>query len=351
MMGGPPRFSPMSRRLDLFRDRLLFTASLLWMNAWSVAYAPIARADESPARVALSWDAPAECIDESRLKSAVEAMLEHSVWAPRESADVEVEASLVREERDWVLRMTLRTGSTLFGTREVHRGAQSCRSIDGVIVVVLALLVDLPRRDILLRVPADDDEAPPPVLDMPDDAPPSLSEVPEVRLGAGASFDVGTLPQPAFGGELSLYLSPAQLWPFFRVSGRALAPSDTPLDSSGGGAHIWLFGGSLGVCPEATLDVFIFGSCAGVGVDGLVGSGLGLEDVHEAIGIRWSAQVSGVVAVRLGFFDLRLEAGVVFTLSRDSFVRDRGSMVEQVLHEPAWVAFGANLGMIFRLAP
>src|SRR5687768_1206625 len=130
-----------------------FRVSFLAVAVWAAAAIASSKAlaDDATARVALSWTAPSECIDAASLEHAVETMLEHPVWARPESADVAMDASLVRENGEWVLRLALRNGAVVLGTREARRTGRDCRAIDGIIIVVVALLVDLPKRDVQLR--------------------------------------------------------------------------------------------------------------------------------------------------------------------------------------------------------
>jgi hypothetical protein len=333
-------------------ERAIRTSSLATFTiVMTQLIAGAVHADEPRATVALSWIAPAECIDAPTLERAVERMLEHPVWAPPEMADVAIDASLTRDAAEWVLHLTLRNGDVILGTREARRRGADCRGIDGVIVVVVALLVDLPRRDVQLRVapetlvPIEEPESTPEPIPTPE----PRGDRPEMRVGVEMLFDLGTLPGPAFGGDLSAAITPGASWPALRLSGRALSPSETPLDAEGRGARVWLVGGAFDVCPEAFFEPVVLGLCGGIGIDTLVATGRGLGIERDAIGFRGSARADGNIAVRFGIVDVRLSAGANFAFVRDSFVRDRGTSVETVLFEPAWVSFAVTLGVSIRI--
>jgi hypothetical protein len=323
----------------------------------STAHPGRARAQDEPAAVALTWTAPPGCIQRAALERAVEAMLEHPVWAEPGAADVGVDASLALDDGEWVLRLAMRSGESILGTREARRDGGDCRSIERTAVVVLALLVDLPRRDVRLRVAVDAGEVARDEIPIMAASPPSEPRTPastrgiEARLGAHVVLDLGALPGPAAGGELSAAVVPGASWPAIRLAARALAPSDTALDADGRGASVWLAGGLLETCPEATIEVAVLGGCAGVALDAMIGTGRGLDSERTVVGVRWSAQATAVLGLRLDIAELRLATGAAVTLARDSFVRDPGTAAETVLHAPAWVSFVTTLGVTVRVAP
>lgn len=319
-----------------------------------VAFTSIASGQNfEPAPVSLSWQAAEGCISSDRLSEGVAAMLARPVWAAAGQGYVSLEGTLGAEPGGWVLRLALRDASRVLGTREVHRPGGDCSSLDRTVVVIVSLLVDLPRSDIVLLIAPEPEPVTP-------TSPPTAGVAPsapadgaarrlgtEVRLGVDAWLDVGTLPTAAAGGQLSVAIVPARGWPALRLTARALAPSTTALDAEGRGAKVWLAGAAFEICPEARLGDVLLGARGGVAADALVGSGLGLAS-RDAVGVRWSAHALGTIGLRVGVVDFTLALGVALTLARDSFVRDRGTATQSVLHEPAWVTFEGTLGAAAR---
>lgn len=94
------------------------------------------------------------CLDAARLAAGVERRLARDVFAETDPVDVTVTARLTRDGARFVaaLTMTVERGEVA-GTRTLVAERSDCRQLDDSLTLVTALLVDLPRRDIVLRLP------------------------------------------------------------------------------------------------------------------------------------------------------------------------------------------------------
>lgn len=318
-----------------------------------VAFAAPVRANDAPVRAALSWSSPPQCVPSAELAEAVEAILARSVWAAEAEAEVSLEGVLALEADGLRLELTLRAAGHVVGTRLVRRPGADCESFVRTAAVVVALLVDLPRRDVALLLPREaDPRLPPAPVDRPL-APSRLSRSGDpivLRIDSAFVLDAGTLPAVAVGGELGVEAEPPG-FPAFRLGGRLLAPSESDTDASGRAASVWSAGALFELCPTWRASPLRLGLCAGGALDALVGAGLGLSNARGAVAFRLSIHALAVAVLELGRIGFALRLGSSLTLAADRFVRDAGTPSEAVLHEPAVASFISTLGLVVRLAP
>jgi hypothetical protein len=338
-------------------------AALLTLVIPMVAAIALPTALAQPASFTLSWEAPAECPDEGRVRSAVERLLGEGQPPPAHvSARARVEHTA---SGHWNVRLTtVRDGAT--GERVVE--SDSCQSLADATALIVALTIDPERVAAhapgVPSAPASSTvapTAPPPSAAAPaaasvspsaalptsaSTAAPSVApqrEAPATRsatatgptlftLFAHVGGDVGTLPRAALAIDAGIALTLGS----FRLEGygtylppQATYPTAASLPTLG--TNILLLAGGLRGCFLPLRGSVEAGGCAGLELGDLYGQGFGpaLPNPKQAFapangGGLWVAPtLSGRASWRIArSFALVLDVGLVVPLQRDLFEFD-----------------------------
>jgi len=242
-------------------------------------------------------------------------------------------AVVERRAERWILRMVTKVGEAA-GRRTLE--GQSCRELADAAALIVALAYDpdavartaaqaevpevVPLPHVLPELPTDD--APPATLAAPSIAPPFAPEAPpaakspEVGGAAGlaASFDLGTLPSPAFGLTALLGL---KVWRVrFDWTGTLwLAQSEVPEDTVVGGEFSYL-STALAACPLLLEDPLELGLCAGIEVGRLYAKALGVDN-FDTCAVLWTAHAGLLGAWKAAdWLALRLDLGAAVPVER-----------------------------------
>jgi hypothetical protein len=298
-----------------------------------------ARAESVP-ELSLTWRADPNCPDgawaEARLRDRLGREL-----ADNAPDTLSALAHLSRGPNGF--RLQLQVQGSAEGERRLD--AQRCEELAEAAVLVLAIALEERAPQ-----PAATDSHEPP-------APPPESPRPEaetqpgprgVALRADGLLDLGFLPSPSLGPQLSL----AYRWPRLRaeLGGYWLPPRATDADGLGNvSVSLWSLR-AIGCARLWARSLFRLEACAGFELGRAVGKGLDLEAERErrwlnrAItgGLRASVQAGSLLA-------LVLEPGLAVPLGRPSFVSATdadGSL--RTLHTAAPVSFRVTLGAELR---
>lgn len=312
-----------------------------------LAFASAARAEpvqRRPSAVSLTWEAPAGCPSSERILSETDRILAGSTV--RTDPPIEARARVRQEGERWLLSLETRRGDTA-GSRELE--GESCTALGEAMIVILVLMID----------PALVAEAPPRLEPEPEAKPP-IAPAPVVvaapapapaapagcrwgrpALALSALGDVGALPAPAAGGELSFGIRRCALGATAAVRGLYPRTGEAELDAGAGG-DFWLLAAGGAAALRADLGALAIGGRAGLEAGAMSGRGVGINhpDAGRAL---WLAASGGVtLAVPLG---ARLAAvlgvDLVVPLRRPRFIIDDLGAV----HRPAAVTGRAALGL------
>jgi hypothetical protein len=302
-------------------------------------------------RLEFSWQAPAECPDEARVRAQIERLVRSDDTAER--APLQAHASVERaEDGGWVLRLELLSGSA---RDERELVGDSCQALVDAVAVMLALQLSSEKRDDEVpRAAAEEPPAAAPASVLPPPAPErdrrspssptSTRERGHWHLGVLGQADSVVLPEVAFGGRVDvgwalgrwyLGLSPS-LW---AAQEQALRDGGTGRGRFGfralsvSGCHAtWGSGARLGPCLSAE-----------VGQLSAESSAVRLPDQVTEL---WVAALGGV-----GFW-VPLGPGSLFTSGLSAVVplRRPSFVVEGIgqIHQPSAVGGRASLGLAAR---
>ncbi len=327
------------------------TGWLVWVPSL-LALWPMNGLAQDRVRGALELSAPPECISDAELSAAVALILERSVWAESDEAQFIVRTQIEMDaSQEWVIRIELvDPHERVVGRRQAHRRGGSCRSLDRMLAVIIAMIIDLPELETSLRLPP-----PEPELEVPPLARTTLppAEVTsdarrlELRIAAGGTVSVGLVPEIGVGAALSFALKPAANWPAMVLEARMLAPSEQ--HEFGRGAVFTLMDAHLGLCPEFDIEFVRLGGCADLGAGALLVTPFGFADTEASFASPLvTARVQAFGALLLRPVELRIAAGLEIPLLHERFVRDGGTPLQTTLFEMTPVAFisAIQLGLV-----
>lgn len=316
-----------------------------------------ARTSVETSRVALLWQAdPAasECLRPEIVQQRVEAQLGHSVFVA-EDAPSDVSLILDAHALASALHVELelqRDGESL-GSRSLDGTGDECAKLIDSLVVVIALLVDVPRP---IEEPARPTstvraEATPTVREISPPPPTAARRVSgHLALNARASVVSGLLPSASFGFGLdaraSFGFAPSlawrlggDYWPGARVSAQGGEVTASALS--------WQLGFSpLEIASGAS---FRFRPWALASATMIAARGEGFAASRS--GYRWMPElsVSASVEWRLArHLWLNAEPVLGFALARPSFVYDDPLAGQQTLFRPDFLLPSANLGLTWQ---
>ena len=332
---------------------------LLLLVAALCAVSRSGRAQEAapPVRVALEFQSSATraaCLTPAALGSGVEAQLARPVFVPPGSAeaDVTLTVRVIAAGSDAVVELELIHRGESLGGRTLLGPVERCSALLDSLVVVVALLVDVPRDETPpepappAATPASVAPTPPPVVP----ARPARPLLSELSLGARASLVSGLLPSGvgalgadahwAFGFAPWLRLTAGvDVFQDNRVQGRGT--SETTFGASDarfGLAPVRLQRGSLRVEPWAQLAVA-----------SLSAEGQGFAT--NSSGSRWLASTGLSLRAELPLVSrlvLNAGAGLWLNFARPRFLVEDSPGAPRELHRPSSVMPSAELGLSWR---
>lgn len=331
------------------------TSLAIAFGAFVIALPLRARGEDEPVSASLEWAAPptSRCSTRAALVAAVEARLHRAVFVAAAAADVRLDVTTRMLGTGWAIDLELRDrhGAPL-GTRHVRGRASDCADLNESLPLVVALLLDFPRRE--LPLPA----APPiPVPAVPLAVPAGAPEVPKDtarsppgQQGARVSIALegeaasGVVPGLAAGGAASGGVHSALGWSV-EIAAGALMPSSIAIVGGGRARFFHAYGGVLGCAPLLRAAVAL-SLCGGLRLGALLAEGADF-DRNEASTRLFPEAVAGARAqLPLGStLFARLDAGATFSLARGRYVfrTDTNDLIG--LYEPPLVAPRVAVGL------
>lgn len=294
-----------------------------------------------PVMAVLQWPVDAEqrgCASAQSVRADVDHLLDRAAFDGAEDADVVVRVRLVQAEAGWLAQLSFTAADgTAQGERELHSPDDSCRSLDGPVALVVALMLEASRPQAKVSLPA-----------------PALAQQASPWQGeASAALVVsgGLLPGLAFGPRLTAGVVPPGFVPL-RLS-VTLWPAVEEDVELGRGGRFSASHGDLSICPElASGSVAGVGLClgAGAGVLSAVGTGLGYTESPDRL------LVQGEAAAQLwlhlgGPFLLELQAGAAVPFIRPNFVYTDVDGSAREVHQSWPVIPKGSIGLGFRVPP
>lgn len=316
---------------------------------------------EPSALVELQWqrEVGAEsCPTADAIRNGVEHRLSRRVFTLAEGPEPEetelVVVGRIEPFRDgWRAQMTMRQRSgELVGEREVVAPERRCESLLDTLALVLALMVDLPSRQVHIREPvprapepgsADVKVQVEPAGAHAEAVPPSRSA--RVVGGLSAMTMTGLVPSLAIGPRMSVGVQAARL-PRVQSEISVLGWSRVGQpDSSGADFALWTVG--MAICPSLVASAAReFGACIGAAGGVVQAAGFGYQ-VNRA-GMRGTAVATMrlELAQRLvGALWAQLDGGLGIPLVYQRFVQTGADGSRSTLYETARVAGSAALGV------
>jgi hypothetical protein len=150
--------------------------------------------DDEPVRYAIHWEAPDTCTGQRDMQKQVEARLGRE--AGEGTPELLVVAHVTREPSGFVAELSLRTAAgDLVGTRRVHSTGGTCASLDVPASVIVAMMVNIRRKELDLYVPPVAPQPPAP----PVSTPASPAPIPPAATASAWRPEVGILGDAWFG--------------------------------------------------------------------------------------------------------------------------------------------------------
>jgi hypothetical protein len=307
--------------------------------------------EDARVSVVLRWDVEGTgCPSAEAVQRAVERLLARPVFVTDGGrGDVEVDARLERDGGELVLLLALRDATGEIGTRAV-RGTGSCAQITEAAPLVLALLVDLRRSEVVLHV--EPEPAPPEVIPTPAAPPPEppVARVATwgVELAVGVSGELALLPTPTVSARARATLRPPG-WPALALRGAVVFPSTTEGERRARFAAALI---GLTACPDLVGDATVrLAACGGVELGALEATGVDLDVVRTQT-VPLAQLVAGLElraspwpALTLG---AALEGGVPLVQHAFTFTQ-RSTETLLVTLEPVWVRLELFVGVAAEL--
>ena len=317
----------------LFVNRLR-RSSRAQSSAWLatlIALAPsIARADETPGKIDVAWNAPPECTSKDDLLGDIRKNLGGPT---RHSLDATVDVTRIGPDA-WTAKLATNVDGTP-GERTLH--ASTCDSLERATAFILALTVDPERVAKLTSAPA---TAPRP---KPESATPPSSEGFRVVAAASAVGETATLPNLGLGieGSLGLLAGPLRIEGSFRDFW-AQHPHATLTE--GTDIHVFDFG-ARGCFRGRLAEPFEIDPCAVGRIVFASSDGFGEDQPFERA-TQWGNVGAELLAAwaPTRVIALRWSVGADVPLARPPFVL-LAPQGEIQLHRPAAVSGNASLGI------
>jgi hypothetical protein len=320
-------------------------------------------------RSRLDWAAPADpCLEPTLLRAGVEKHLGRKAFVDGSDADVGLRITLAQTAADAIeIRVELLDGDTPIGERVLRGSRTDCVKLRETLVLVVAMLVELPREKLEERREEREAEqrskpdqrpakakAPVPGVDWPDPAEPSApvadsaSRATSVGLDVigSAIIDFGLLPNVALGASASGTLTPNG-WPGVRVFVRALPQSSETVSdgevtfravSAGGGLVFQLLRFGAGRVRGFAGGELSAISAAAEGFD-TNRSGTRVA-AGPAIGLALELELAPLLLASVG-------AGATAHLDRPAFQFESADGQQRVVHEPQVFDGTGGIGIVW----
>ena len=337
------------------RRRLGLAAALAGFGA-----APgTARAEDPSVTASLEWNEPAlsPCPSRDALVAAVEARLKRRVFiADLAAADVRLVATVRKVDATWGVELELRDRrAATLGTRYVRSRGADCGGLGESLPVVVALLIDLPRRDVITETP---ERAAAPRAPFASAAPVAPAPAPatraagspvrattgsiRARVAAEGELASGVLPGLSAGASLQGGIVTPGGWAIELGAGATLPSS---VRTSAGSATFTSVYGAVIVCAPLARGSLALSACAGIRLGPILAEGSSFDRNDSRV--RAFPEVSGGARLELPVgtaLFVRLDAGATVPLARERYVfrADTGDIVP--LHQPAVIAPRVAIG-------
>ncbi len=271
----------------------------------------------------------ADCLSRPALEREVERRLERRVFTSRQRADVILSGRLRRDGARWHARLALESASgEVLGTRDLVSETAHCSGLDETLVLVVALLVDLPRQAIGLRTPRDAPE-------------PRAPWRAELWLGGGAL--VGTLPAASGVAAVAVAALPPE-FPRFELGGFVTTASDAT--HRAGGARFRLAGARALLCPVGVGRAASLELCVGQHVARLDVQAFGYVEPRATTHLLFAVSTAAHLGLRLSdWLGVRAGLSVGALLSRPRFVVENPEGGLEEVFRPALAQIGAEAGV------
>jgi hypothetical protein len=273
------------------------------------------------ARAHLSWVRPpdGECPSSEAVAHDVDGLLGRAAFGSP-PGDVAI-AGVLREQGDEVIaELVARVAGEVVGVRQLSAPRGDCAALRRPIALVLAMLLDDASALVKPAVPA-----------------------PRARVrGYGAlsaGGRLGLLPRASAAFDTSVGLTLASGLTLSVRAGYAL-PVEARTDRGAGGRFQALLA-ELGVCPalSRTDRAFVVRGCAGLSLDTLVATPVGLDGASTELRLAAAVPLSVAIAMRLsGGTWLELAAGPSIFVIRPTATMALRDGREQLVHRPESVA-------------
>lgn len=274
----------------------------------------------------LEWAGEGPACAAEALASRIEALLgRHVVATESERADLVVRWRIDSEPVDgWNARFDLeRPDGSRIGARVLDARGPDCTVVHETLATVLAVAIDVPRRELEIHVVAPEMAAEPPLEPEPlrEPEPPSERNGVSGRLSVGAIGALGWLPWRAIGASAVVNIEPSRHWSL-RLGGEAWAEGSVESDDVSARARLWTVhaGACLRAWRAGPLDL---DACAAlfVGVAHATGEGLDIE--REASSVLLGADIGAQLDWRIvGPVGLRLDLRARFPVLGGRVVYD-----------------------------
>jgi hypothetical protein len=300
---------------------LLVGASLVAATARAQSASDAPAADDRRVIAALAWDAadPA-CPTREALERAIEERLGRTVFPLADRADVTVRGAASRgEQGHWRASLELRRADgTIAGTRALETTSDDCAVLIESLPLVVALMIDLPREHVSLRIPTPSPPAPPAAR-----APEPQSEAWGGSLAAGAALALGILPGVHGGVRVAAELRPPGPLSL-RVAGSLWAPSESRSELGASRSFAVLAGAAA--CLGGSGDLLSIDGCLGADGGYFEAEGRGFDENSSDSGGLAILHGSAIGALRLGGpWWVALELRLLVPLIRRVFAVSSGS--------------------------
>jgi hypothetical protein len=210
--------------------------------------------------------------------------------------------------RGWsaVLRLESPDGQ-LIGTREITTDEDDCHAFDERLSLVVALMVDLPKTHVSVKLPP-----------RRPSAESARSAISEIETGVGAVLQLGWVPEPLYGVRAFERLRVGSLWPVEAELGWWF-PRRIEAQGSSVEVRAWYVG--LMACPALVKTALMtLGVCGGGRVGRIDARGASFADNEEASGLLLESHVAlELTAPILPPLSLRAAVGATLALTRTRF--------------------------------
>jgi hypothetical protein len=319
---------------------------------------PAAAQEAAPsARATLDWRAESlrSCLDAASLESRIERHLGRKVFFPEGKADFGLRVVADQTHGIWQVRVELLSGETVLGTRNLEAPTSECGRLSETLVLVGAMLVDVPRDATKAQageagaVPARPRSRPVKHAALPREQRSSEQRIWQADAGAVAEVGSGLVPAPAWGlalvgtlgpsGSLSAQVGFDMWWGDSVTKGRGSASFAALSMRAGIGAALLSFG-SLG---RLRAFAFVEGGVIRARAEGF---DVNRSDTRGFVALGLAIRPE--VELGASLF-LLAEGGARVLPSRPEFVHEAPAAAATALHRADPVALSGGIGLGWKI--